>query len=307
MAILVTGSEGFLGQHLAEKLYYSNHSLVLLQHDRHRTHFVKYKLVQATGDVCDTALLRRLISKHEVTTVYHLAAQTQVTVGVSDPTETFRTNIQGTWSVLEACRLEKVLRVVIASSDKAVGEGENMPETEPVKAGCPYSTSKACADLLAQSYMHTFGMSIAVTRCGNLYGPGDLNWNRLIPHLCRAYISGKPPILRSDGTPLRDYLYISDAVDAYMLLGASPWKGPINFAGGEAVSVNKVLQLVKEAYLHSRASVCQEPARTLNQPRTELQNQSLDCSAAHMLGWKPKVSLRDGVCKTLQWYEKYLR
>src|SRR6266853_3782412 len=222
----VTGATGLVGGWLVRRLIDAGADVVCLvrdwvpQSELARTSSIEQvKIVR--GDVRDQSTLERALGEYEIDTVIHLAAQTIVTIANRNPMSTFETNIQGTWNLLEACRRSpRVKQIVVASSDKAYGDQEVLPYDEgtPLEGRHPYDVSKSCADLIAQAYAKTYGLPVAVTRCGNFYGGGDLNWNRIVPGTIRSIVHGEPPIIRSDGQFVRDYFYVEDGAAAYMLL-----------------------------------------------------------------------------------------
>ena len=222
----VTGATGLVGGWLVKRLLAMGAVVVCLVRDWvpqselvRSGDLERVKVVR--GDLCDQALLERILGEYEITTVIHLAAQTIVTVANRNPVSTFETNIAGTWRLLEACRRSPTVRqIVIASSDKAYGDQAVLPydETTPLQGRHPYDVSKSCADLIAHAYAVTYGLPVAITRCGNFYGGGDLNWNRIIPGTIRSIIRGQPPVIRSDGQFVRDYFYVEDGAAAYMTL-----------------------------------------------------------------------------------------
>jgi CDP-glucose 4,6-dehydratase len=224
--VFVTGSAGLLGSWLTRRLHEAGASVVCLVRDwvpesELARNGLLEKVTVVRGDVCDRELLERTLGDYEVQTVFHLAAQAIVGVANRNPISTFESNIRGTWMMLEACRHSpRVAAIVMASSDKAYGEQKELPCSEdmPLRPCNPYDVSKACADLIAQSFASTFRVPIAITRCGNFYGGGDLNWNRVVPGTIRSVIRGERPVIRSDGHFVRDYLYIEDAAAAYMVL-----------------------------------------------------------------------------------------
>ncbi len=261
------------------------------------------------GDVCDEALIERALSEYEVDTVFHLAAQTVVGVAGAAPGATFETNIRGTWTVLEACRRLGVARVVVASSDKAYGSHDELPYREDfaLAARYPYDVSKAAADLIARSYWHTYGLPVAVTRFANLYGGGDLNRSRLIPEAVTAALAARRPVVRSDGTPERDFLYVEDAVDAYLaiagLLAEGAGAGEAFNAGGDRPhSVREVVDLVCRL-----AGTGVEPdIRGHGTPAGEISRQYVDSTKLRSLsGWVPATGLEEGLRRTIDWYRRH--
>ena len=259
------------------------------------------------GELEDLTVLLRAINEYEIGTVFHLGAQTIVGTASRSPLSTFEGNIRGTWNLLEACRIcpKLVERVIVASSDKAYGEHDVLPYTEdaPLVGRYPYDVSKSCADLITFSYHATYGTPVAVTRCGNLFGPGDLNFNRLIPGTIRSALQGERPVIRSDGKFIRDYFYVRDAVDAYLLLAervpepAFTGKA-FNFGMERPLSVLEVVDLILE--LTDRPDL--EPI-VQNQATHEITRQFLDCTRAkQLLGWTPRRTLEQGLGETIRWY-----
>jgi CDP-glucose 4,6-dehydratase len=262
------------------------------------------------GDVRDQALLERVLGEYEIDTVIHLAAQTLVPIANRNPVATFESNIGGTWALLEACRRSpKVKQIVLASSDKAYGEAEKLPydESTPLNGRHPYDVSKSCADLIAQSYATTYGTPVAITRCGNFYGPGDLNWNRIVPGTIRSVLRGERPVVRSDGTHVRDYFYVDDGAAAYLLLAEKLAADPA--LRGEAFNFSNeiqvtVLELV-EKILELMGSRLTPDVR--NEASHEIRHQSLCAAKAReRLGWRPLFTLDDGLRKTVSWYSTFL-
>jgi CDP-glucose 4,6-dehydratase len=263
------------------------------------------------GDVRDQAFLERVIGEYEIDTVIHLAAQTTVPVANRNPISTFDTNIGGTWALLEACRRSPMVKsVVVASSDKAYGESETLPydENTPLRGRHPYDVSKSCADLIAQSYATTYQMPVAVTRCGNFYGGGDLNWNRIVPGTIRAILRGQSPIIRSDGQNIRDYFYVEDGAAAYMLLAEKLSTNPE--LSGEAFNFSTetkmtVLEIV-ERILAAMKSALKPDIRA--QATNEIREQLLDATKAKTrLAWKPLYAFSEGLERTVDWYRAHLR
>jgi CDP-glucose 4,6-dehydratase len=242
--------------------------------------------------------------------VFHLGAQTLVGVGLNAPLLTFESNVRGTYNVLEACRRQSqaVERVIVASSDKAYGQSDHpYTEDDPLRASSPYDVSKAAGDLIAQSYHATYGLRVGIVRCGNIYGGGDLNWSRIVPGTIRSFMKGEPPEIRSDGTYVRDYIYAADVVDAYLAVAEALDRPEVsgqafNFASGAQVSV---LEMVK-AIAKLMGGRLPEP-RVLNVAKNEIREQRLSTEKAkRVLGWKPRVSLDDGLRSTIEWYRSFL-
>jgi CDP-glucose 4,6-dehydratase len=261
------------------------------------------------GDVCDRDVIERAIGEYEIGTVLHLAAQAIVGVANRNPVSTFETNIRGTWNLLEACRRSPgVESIVIASSDKAYGDQEDLPYTEdaPLAGRHPYDVSKSCADMIAQTYAQTYGLPVAVTRCGNFYGGGDLNWNRIVPGTIRSVLRGEQPLIRSDGQFVRDYFYVEDGAAAYMLLAEQLRCRPelrglaFNFSNESEVTVIGLVRRILGA-MHSEL----EPL-VLNEASNEIRNQHLSASRAHrMLRWSPLFTLEEGLDRTIAWYREF--
>jgi CDP-glucose 4,6-dehydratase len=269
--------------------------------------------VLALADLTDYESLLRVLNEHEVRAVFHLGAQAIVRTANRAALSTFEANVRGTYTLLEACRAQggALERIVVASSDKAYGAHDELPYREDfaLRPSFPYDVSKACADLIARSYAASFGMPVAVTRLANVYGPGDLNWSRLIPDSARALARGERPVIRSDGTPVRDYLYVADAVEAYLAIAASLDRSELhgrawNAGTGEPVAV---LELVRRLIAASGLAI--EPdVQGHGTPRGEIDRQFLDSTAIHAeLGWEPRVDLDAGLRETWAWYERRFR
>jgi len=313
--VFITGCSGFLGYWLAEHLVREGATVVGLVRDTvPQSSFYRFRLNEkitvVRGAVEEYPLLERVINEYEIDTVFHLAAQTIVEIANQSPLSTFETNIKGTWNLLEACRRihPLVKRIVVASSDKAYGTQEKLPYTEevPLKGAHPYDVSKTCADLIASAFFATYQLPVCVTRCGNFFGGGDLNFNRLVSGTIRSVLYGKPLIIRSDGTPLRDYVYIKDAVSGYVTLAEHAEVGNLygeafNFSGGNRLSVVDMVTAIvrlmgKEDY----------PMEILNHTRGEIKDQYLSIEKAkRVLGWVPHYSLEEGLRETIAWYRDY--
>ncbi len=309
MRIFVTGAFGFLGAHLVRVLRDRGDFVVGLVHDRPCFYcFYPFPDITVRGSF---EHVERAIAEYEVDVVFHLAAQTQVSTAVVYPEGTLESNVRGTWQVLEACRRQKVRRVIVASSDKVYGDGPSpYSERQALLPHGVYATSKACADLLAQSYAREFGMSVAVTRCGNLYGPGHTNWSTLIPGTIRSVLRGESPRLRSNGTLKRDYLFVGDAVDGYLRLANSSEVGAFNFGTGYATSVLDVVRMILKANKDAVGGSGLD-LDVIVDPQTsaiEIQDQVLDCQRARQyLSWVPEHTLATGLAETLEWYREYLK
>lgn len=312
--VLVTGGSGLLGGWLVKRLLHGGADVVCLLRDW----VPQSELVQSglfdhvkvvRGDVRDQALLERVLGEYEVHTVFHLAAQTIVTIANRNPVSTFESNIQGTWSLLEACRRSpKIAQVILASSDKAYGDQTNLPydETTPLQGQHPYDVSKSCADLIARTYAVSYGLPVAITRCGNFYGGGDLNWNRIVPGTIRSILRGQRPIIRSDGSFVRDYFYVEDGAAAYTLLAEKLAENPdlageaFNFSNEIQVSV---LDLVENLLQITGSDL---KPQVLNEVSNEIKHQYLSAAKARkLLGWTPQFTLTEGLARTLTWYKSY--
>jgi CDP-glucose 4,6-dehydratase len=267
-------------------------------------------VVVVRGDIRDREVLERTLGEYEVDTVIHLAAQTIVPIANRNPVSTFESNIAGTWNLLEACRRSPTVRqIVTASSDKAYGDQENLPydETMPLQGRHPYDVSKSCADLIAQTYAVSYQLPVAVTRCGNFYGGGDLNWNRVVPGTVRSVFRGERPVVRSDGKFVRDYFYIEDGAAAYMLLAerlasdATLRGQAFNFSNESQISVLEMVDLILQKM---KSSLRPE---ILNQASNEIRHQFLSAERARtILNWRPQFTLDTGLDRTLAWYREFL-
>jgi CDP-glucose 4,6-dehydratase len=314
--VFVTGATGLLGSWLAEELVARGAHVVCLVRDRvPRSRAVETgvldRVVTVHGALEDYELVLRAINEYEIDSVFHVGAQTIVGTASRSPRSTFEANVRGTWNVLEACREcpKLVERVVVASSDKAYGVHERLPYTEEaaLQGRFPYDASKAAADVIALSYHHSFGVPIAITRCGNLFGGGDLNYNRLVPGTIRSLLRGESPVIRSDGSFVRDYFYVRDAVDAYLQLAERlPGTGFVgeafNFGTETPVTVLELVERIRN--LIDPAG----PAPTvLDQASNEIPKQFLDCAKARrMLGWTPGYTTDEGLRETIAWYRARL-
>ncbi len=310
-SVLVTGGYGLIGSWLIKALLDGGARVVALRRDEPAVSSLALlglagSVDVVSGDICEPGLVVRALSEYEVDSVFHLAAQTLVGTAVSSPVATFETNIRGTWTVLEACRLTGVQRVVVASSDKAYGRSEALPyrESQPLDPVYPYDVSKAACDLLARSYWHTFELPVAVTRLANVYGGADVNRSRLVPEAVCAALAGRPPVIRSDGSPERDFLYVEDAVRAYLavwaLLGRGGARGEAFNAGGG--QPHCVLDVVA-AICRLAGSSAEPDVRGSGTPHGEIDRQWVDFSKLRELtGWEPQVSLEEGLARTVQWY-----
>lgn len=311
---LITGATGLVGGWLAKKLLEMEAEVVCLVRDWvPQSELVRsgnLELVRVVrGDIRDQALIERTLGEYEIDTVFHLAAQTIVGVANRNPVGTFEANIAGTWCVLEAARRSpKVKQVVIASSDKAYGDQETLPYSEetPLQGQHPYDVSKSCADLIAHTYAKSYGLPVAITRCGNFYGGGDLNWNRIVPGSVRSLLRGERPIIRSDGLFVRDYFYVEDGAAAYMLLAEQLAAYPelagqaFNFSNEIQVTVMELVQLITEMM----GSSFKPEVR--NEACNEIRHQYLSAEKARRaLNWSPLYTLEMGLQETINWYRNY--
>jgi CDP-glucose 4,6-dehydratase len=311
---LVTGATGLVGTWLVRRLLQAGADVVCLvrdwvpQSELVRGHLIdQVKVIR--GDVRDRELLERALGEYEVNTVIHLAAQAIVGIANRNPVSTFESNIQGTWSLLEACRRSpSVKQIVVASSDKAYGDQEHLPydETTPLQGRHPYDVSKSCADLIAHTYAKTFRVPVAITRCGNFYGGGDLNWNRIVPGTIRSVLRGQRPVIRSDGSFVRDYFYVEDGAAAYMLLAEQLAARPelrgeaFNFSNELQVSVLELVQRILEL----TGSTLDPDVR--NEATNEIRHQYLSAAKARaLLGWSPLFTLEQGLKLTIEWYRDF--
>jgi CDP-glucose 4,6-dehydratase len=271
-------------------------------------HGIRDEINLIYGSITDFTLVERVFNEYEIDTCFHLAAQALVVAANRAPLSTFESNIRGTWIVLEAARqCQTVKRVVVASSDKAYGDQKVLPyqEDSELAGRYPYDASKVCADVLAHSYAATYDLPVTVTRCANIYGGGDLNWSRIIPGTVRSVLRNERPIIRSDGTMERDYIYISDAVDAYMALGQHVAEDGVrgqayNFGSSQSISV---LDLVEKILAIAKSKL---KPHILGTASGEIDRQFLDSSRAkRVLGWEPKYSLEEGLSITIRWYADF--
>jgi CDP-glucose 4,6-dehydratase len=313
--VFVTGANGFLGSWVTKALTEKGANVVIIVMDEISDPPLDYmsdvydKLSGiVSGNITDLATVERIFNEYEVSTCFHLAAQALVGIANKSPLSTFESNIKGTWNILEAARTSKTFEgMVVASSDKAYGEHENLPYTEEfcLNALHPYDASKACADILSRTYFNTYGMGVAVTRCANIYGGGDLNFSRIVPDTLRSVLSDTSPIIRSDGTPVRDYMYIEDAVGAYLTLAENLEKAKgeaFNFGTNSPISVLELVdKIIKiSGKTHLKPTIKGEAKGEIN--RQYLYSEK----AAKKLGWKPEYDLERGLEETIAWYGKYL-
>ena len=313
--VFVTGATGLLGSWLVARLLETRADIVCLVRDWvpqseliQKDVLEKVKIIR--GDVRDRTLLERILGEYEVDTVFHLAAQTIVTIANRNPVSTFETNIRGTWNVLEASRRSPTVKqIVVASSDKAYGSVGSLPyqEDAPLQGSHPYDVSKSCADLIAQAMANTYGLPVSITRCGNLYGGGDLNWNRIIPGTIRAVVRGENPVIRSNGLYVRDYFYVEDGVEAYLLLAEKMAENrslcgqAFNFSYENPMPVVRMVEYILKLM----------NSGLIPEVRNETDHEIIDqylCAkkARDVLGWAPKFELENGLRRTIDWYTNYL-
>jgi CDP-glucose 4,6-dehydratase len=313
--VFVTGATGLLGGFLVRQLLDAGADVVCLVRDhvpqselRRSGDLARCTIVH--GDVEDQALLERALGEHEIRTVFHLAAQTIVGVANRNPMGTFETNIAGTWRLLEACRRSPLIEsIVVASSDKAYGDQPILPyrEDTPLRGLHPYDVSKSCTDMIAATYANTYDLPVAITRCGNFFGGGDLNWNRLVPGVIRDVWRGRSPVIRSDGTYVRDYLYADDGAAAYLLLASQLRQSPalrgqaFNFSTEQALTT----RAFAERIIRAMGSTLSLDIRAT--AAGEIREQRLDASKARTeLGWAPLFDLETALSRTIAWYVDYL-
>jgi CDP-glucose 4,6-dehydratase len=312
--VFVTGATGLVGAWLLKRLLAAGADVVCLVRDWvPQSELVRCGDIERVrtirGDVRDRECMERILGEYEINTVFHLAAQTIVGVANRNPVSTFESNIAGTWNVLEACRRSPtVASIVVASSDKAYGDQTVLPYAEdtPLQGQHPYDVSKSCADLIAHMYAVTYQLPVAVTRCGNFYGGGDLNWNRIVPGTIRSVLRGERPIIRSDGKSVRDYFYVEDGAAAYMTLAECLANQPslrgesFNFSYELQISV---LELVENILGWMGSTL--EP-EVCNQASNEIRHQYLSAmKAREVLGWQPACDFSEGLKRTIRWYQEF--
>jgi len=313
-SVLVTGAHGLLGAWLTAALLDAGHQVVAIRRDEPVVSTLELlgragEVSTVHGDICEEGLVARALTEYDVSSVFHLAAQTLVGTANRSPRSTFETNVRGTWIVLEACRAHGTRAVIVASSDKAYGRQPELPyrETQPLAPTFPYDASKAAADLIARSYWHTFGLPVAVTRFANLYGGGDTNRSRLVPEAVGAALCGRAPVIRSDGSPERDFLYVEDAVAAYLAIWRALLEGrgggeAFNAGGGRSHRVGDVVDLI------CRLAGGGLAPEILGQgtPHGEIDRQWVDATKLTQLtGWRPEVGLEEGLRRTIAWYRAH--
>lgn len=313
--VFITGFEGFLGSHLTRAMLQSGAKVIGLDIKAFRKETILCprdykKIVVYKGSVTNHNLLKKILRKHSIKVIFHLAAEAIVNRSQKNPRKAFESNITGTWEVLEAARQQGNMQaIVVASSDKAYGAHKNLPyhEDAPLVANHPYDVSKSCADLITNTYFHTYGLPVAITRCGNIYGPGDFNFSRLIPDALRCLCNGKTLQVRSDGKFVRDYVYVDDIVEGYLNIAELLEKKRL---GGESFNLSNecpltVIELLQKI---NKLNLCGNKLnyRILDEAKYEIKKQYLSSAKARrVLGWKPAYNLCDGLRKTAEWYFNY--
>ena len=312
--VLVTGADGFVGSWLARALLNKGAIVVGLARDGKpygglRLQGISDQVVRIQGDLCDASLMNRLLNEYEIDTCMHLAAQAIVPIANRNPASTFESNIRGKWTLLEQCRiLGTVKRILVSTSDKVYGcqQDVSLGEEEPLLGEYPYDASKACADLLARVYAKHYGLPITVTRFANIYGGGDLNFSRIVPYTIRCALQGIPIELRGDGASVREYLFIDDAVSAFLavgekMIGKELMGQAFNFGSGRAVRVSEIVDLILR--IAGNPGLCVQAAKM--SAAGEIPIQKLDHrKSMHQLGWEPTVTLEEGIRRTVDWYRE---
>ena len=311
--VLLTGASGLVGSWLVEDLLSQGAQVVCLVRDRvpdsrFFSDGLDKKVTVASGSLEDRNACERVINEYEPATVFHLGAQTIVQTANRSPLHTFRANIEGTWNLLEACRThgKSVEQIIVASSDKAYGEQKKLPYTEetPLQGKHPYDVSKSCVDLISQSYAATYSLPVAISRCGNFFGGGDLNFNRIVPGTIQSLLKNEPPVIRTDGKFVRDYIYVKDAVSAYLTL-AEKYKPALcgeafNFSNEAQMTTLEMVSLISKLMKKNIAPNVQ------NNASGEIRNQHLSAKKAHeALGWKAAYGIEEGLAETIEWYSAY--
>lgn len=313
MNVLVTGADGFIGSHVAKELVNKGAEVTTIIRDIKKRSNVdilglKSKINIIHGDIIDFECCERTINEYGIEFCFHIAAQTIVGIANKSPLSTFESNIKGTWSLLEACRLSKSIKgMIVASSDKAYGQQEKLPYKEgfPLNGYFPYDASKVCTEVLARCYFMSYNLPLAITRNANTYGPADMNFSRIIPDVIIRLIKNEQPVIRSDGTPVRDYMYVKDAVSAYMILAENLHRKEVtgnafNFGTNKPISVlelyNKIIKLMGKNV----------KPKILGTAKNEIDMQYLDsANARKVLKWEPKYDLDSGLKETIEWYKNF--
>lgn len=314
--VFITGCTGLVGGWLTDWLVEAGADVVGLVRDgvpssNFYARGLDRRITTVRGDLENYALMERALNEHEIEVVFHLGAQTIVGIANRNPLSTFSANIQGTWNLLEASRRTKTVKAfVLASSDKAYGTHDVLPYTEeaPLIGRHPYDVSKSCADLIAQSYWTTYQLPVAITRCGNFFGGGDLNFNRIVPGTIRSLFDGQRPIIRSDGTLIRDYFYVKDGVGAYVITAEKLLAGiacgeAYNFSNETQVTVRELVEIIRRV----AGDTSLEPV-ILNDAPNEIPHQYLSAAKARRdLGWTPGYTLEQSMAETVDWYRKFFQ
>ena len=311
----VTGATGLVGSWLVRQLVDSGADVVCLIRDWvPQSELVRSGVIEnakvVRGDVRDQATLERVLGEYEVNTVIHLAAQTIVTIANRNPVSTWETNVQGTWTLLEACRrTSTVKQIVMASSDKAYGDHDDLPYNEetPLQGRHPYDASKSCSDIISQAYAASYDLPICITRCGNFYGGGDLNWNRIVPGTIRSILRGQSPVIRSDGKYVRDYFYVEDGAAAYMMLAERLSQNPE--LGGRAFNFSNEIQVTVQEIVEKILALMNSDLKpeVRNEATNEIRHQYLSAARARReLEWQPLFTLDEGLRRTIDWYRSFL-
>ncbi|MBU90165.1 sugar dehydratase [Candidatus Woesearchaeota archaeon] len=314
--IFVTGATGIVGYWLTSYLYDAGAEVTIYMRDFvPKSHLVKSsifgKVNVVSGQLEDYLNIKRALNEYEIDTVFHLGAQTIVETANRSPLGTFNSNVRGTWNVLEACRNSRLVEnIVVASSDKAYGTSDRLPYTEdmPLIGEHPYDVSKSCSDLIAQSYAKTYEMPIGIARCGNIYGGNDLNFNRIVPETIKSLLHNQRPIIRSDGTFKRDYIYVRDVVDSYITIAENLQKKEIkgqsfNFGNDKPLEVMEIVNTLQKLMRKENIK-----PKILNTAKGEIKDQYLNSKKARrLLKWKPKYTLEKGLKETIEWYKRFFK
>jgi len=314
--VFVTGASGIVGYWLTKRLNEQGANVTVLMRDFvPRSELIKSsvfgKVNLVWGELEDYLNIARTLNEYKIETVFHLGAQTIVETANDSPLSTFNSNIRGTWNILEACRNSKhVKSIVIASSDKAYGSSSKLPYTEdmPLAGSHPYDVSKSCSDLIAQSFAKTYGMPVGIARCGNIFGGNDLNFNRIVPGTIKSLLNGERPIIRSDGTFKRDYIYVKDVVDSYAVIAENLQRKDVsgqsfNFGNDRPVAVIEIVKIIQK--MMGKESL--KPV-IRNKAKGEIKDQYLNSRKARkILRWKPKYTIEEGMKETIEWYRSFFR
>lgn len=311
--VLITGADGFIGSHIAKALGNKGAEIVTIVRDIKKKSNIdilelRDRITVVNGDLVDYTDCERVVNEYDVEFCFHIAAQAIVGPANRSPLSTFESNIKGTWNILEACRLSKTIKgIIIASSDKAYGQQKKLPYTEesPLNGYFPYDASKACAEILARCYFMAYSLPLAITRNANTYGPADMNLSRIIPDVITRLLRNEQPIIRSDGTPLRDYMYIKDAVSAYLMLAENLHRKDVvgqafNFGTGKPISVLELYnKIIKSMGKNAKPKI-------LGEAKNEIDAQYLSVKKAkRVLNWEPKYSLEKGLKETIEWHKEH--